>query len=759
MNPIVRELALTRRTTVIRDAVRAVRRAERPVSTSLAVLLGSAGLLAAASPATAQADSCPNNGLSGFRSYLPDCRAYEMVSPLEKNGGDIVGIHGDDGGGVVQASADGGNITYVALTSFEGSQGAPAQGAPIGSQYLSSRGPAGWGTENITTPMQAQTYTYSGDGTPYVAFSTDLTGGLLTNGVGGPSQTEHAVENAPLDPNAPAGYRNYYLREALSADSSYHAVLTSLPLEEPPESPNTFSLDLVGATPDLKHAVVDTAAALTPGATHAPHNLYEWGDGRLQAVNVLPGSEHGETAAPAALGHGAAGDTSRAVSDDGRRVFWTVGGGNGALYVREFGEGGDVADAKTLQVDTSHGSGNSGSGEFRTASSDGSRAFFVDANRLTPDSTAGFNTGENHDLYAYDVESGKTRDLTVDPEEAGAAVLGVVGASEDGSYVYFVARGALAAGTITGAPNLYMWHDGPGNGSVALVATLSVGDVSDWTDERSVVKQTSRVSPDGRHVVFMSRQSLTGFDNTDAVTGQPDTEVFSSEVGASGPVCVSCNRSGARPIGDSTIPGGDVFNVEALYRSRVLSADGSRVFFDSNDALVPQDTNGRQDVYEWEQEGAGSCPPGHTGGCVSLISGGTSNEDSAFVDASSDGSSVFFIIRQQLVPGDTDQLVDLYDARVGGGFPQPASPVCTGTGCQGLPSAPPVFATPPSGTASGVGNYPPPQPTPAAKPKPLTRAQKLAKALKACRGKHSRRQRMACERKARKTYRPSTKRA
>ena len=227
--------------------------------------------------------------------------------------------------------------------------------------------------------------------------------------------------------------------------------------------------------------------------------------------------------------------------------------------------------------------------------------------------------------------------------------------------------------------------------------------------------------------------------------------------------CASCNPTGEPP----SVPAqrhqwGSFLPVsESLssYQPRVISADGSRVFFDSIEPLVPQDINGSPDVYEWEREGAGSCPAGHAGGCIYLLSGGQSREYSFLVDASANGNDVFFVSRADLVKSDVTDYDVLYDARVGG--VEPVAAGCTGTGCQGIPPAPPIYATPASVTFNGTGNYPSePPPTP---PKSETRAQKLAKALKACRHRypHRKTRRQACERAAHKTYgaKTSAKRA
>jgi hypothetical protein len=142
------------------------------------------------------------------------------------------------------------------------------------------------------------------------------------------------------------------------------------------------------------------------------------------------------------------------------------------------------------------------------------------------------------------------------------------------------------------------------------------------------------------------------------------------------------------------------------YQPRVISDDGSRVFFDSIEPLVPRDDNGFVDVYEWERAGSGSCREAQssvTGGCVFLLSGGQSTDNSYLIDASASGDDVFFVSRADLVRSDRGDGDVLYDARVGGVEPL-AEGSCSGAGCQGAPPAPPIFSTPASVTFEGNGN-------------------------------------------------------
>ncbi len=373
-------------------------------------------------------------GGSGLGTGLPDGRAWEMVSPLDKNGGGISGIDGDNGGGVVEASPEGNGITYVSLASF----GEP-QGASIGSQYVSDRSAKeGWLAQNISVPMSAQTYTLGGAGTPYVAFSSSLSSGLVFNGRGG-YQYGHPVESPPLA-GAPAGYQNYYLRE-IPGDVS-QALLT----KKPSQSSKIFSLEFLGASSDLNHVAVSSEAVLAAGAIEeeGKSNLYEWERasrqtlGQFQPVNVLPsGAPKPSSSVFLGSGGGRAGHT---ISGDGSRVVWSDGHD---LYLRE-----DIGtpQAMTVQVDASQGGPDSGGGStFLTANNEVSKIFFSNTGRLTSGATTG---GEGlGNLYEFEPKNGplgRLTDLTVDP--TGADVQGVLGASEDGSYVYFVANGVLASG-------------------------------------------------------------------------------------------------------------------------------------------------------------------------------------------------------------------------------------------------------------------------------------------------------------------------
>jgi hypothetical protein len=587
---------------------------------------------------------------------LPDDRGWEMVSPIEKNGGEIQGFGAIQGGGVFQAAAQGGAITYTSSASFAGPQGSPGP-----NQYLSTRNGGEWTTENLTLPMISGSYPESPtSGVPYQIFSTDLAGGLVSNGrrCRTSAVTQCPVENPPLPGSgAPAGYRNYYLR---SGTGGFTALLSSAAVSGLALDSSHFELAFAGATPDLSHAILSSCAKLTADATEVPgsggecdptkQNLYEWSGGGLILINLLPGEGTGTPGASLAAQSGA-------ISTNGQRVYFT-GGAAGPIYLHEVG-----GPTRLLPETTGGGA------SFETASADGSLAFFIKAGHL----------------YRYTAASETVTDLT---PKGGA--LGVLGASEDGSFVYY----RTSAG-------LFLSRNG------AITA------ISPEVDPQSTPPSTgdARVSADGHHVLFLSTAELTAYDNRNPATGSPEQEAYlftAKGTPGAGLVCVSCNPSGERPIGPASLPGagpnGSGPFAQDSYKPRDLSADSKRVFFDSLDVLAIGDSNGDSDVYQWEANGTGTCVK--PSGCVNLISSGRAEGGASFLDASADGSDAFFLTDGPLVPSDVGG-VDVYDARIGGGFSTSSSVIpCFGDACQPLPPEPP---NPASGTlrSKASGNLEP----------------------------------------------------
>jgi hypothetical protein len=572
---------------------------------------------------------------------LPDSRGWELVSPVEKNGGRIDPPETIAKGGDLQAAAQGSLIAYSSASSFAG-----GSGAPIGSQYLGSRTSAGWATQNLTQPVFSGSYDFTDQGVPYRLFSSDLSRALMLNGDRCRTEaSECPVANPPLPgTDTPAGFQDYYLREG----SSFEALIGQSDIAGRGLDPSTFEVKLEGATPDLGAVVLASCSALTDdaidGCSGGGLNLYLWkkSTANLSLLNTLPG-------AVLAAGAGAISN------DDGQRVY-AYQLEDGPLFLYEAGQ-----PPKALPETIG------GAAAFQTASTDGAIAYYTVASTLS--------------RYSAPTEAST-------PIATG--VKGVLGTSTDGSAVYF-----------QDAAGLELWREGT---TTTVAPGPTAADPSSWPPATGA----SRVSADGTKLLFPSKAKLTGYDNTDKVTAQPDTELFLYDATAPLLKCVSCRPSGARPIGPSTIRGAYANGISfAAYKPRALSTSGRRVFFDTHDALVTGDSNsdptthtGAPDVYQWEAKGEGSCTL--AAGCLSILSNGALPQGASFADASADGSDAYFLTAASLIGTDPGSM-DLYDAKVGGGFAEPQPPIpCEGDACQVLPAVPsePSLAT----LAKGAGN-------------------------------------------------------
>jgi hypothetical protein len=662
-----------------------------------------------------------------------------MVSPPDKNGGEVDGgIYTGELVAPEQAAASGEAVTYASTSSFIEAE--PAS-AVVATQYVSTRTARGWSTKAIDPVQQLPegkvelVHPGAPDFSLFQGFSEDLDSGFLL------------AWNPQPDPSAPKGYFNPYRRNDLTG--GYELLSSAVP---PDHSPGQVELSLkgfgvlyAGMSADGQHVIFAANDQLTPRAIPGFVNLYEWSAGRpLELVSVLPNGtvdESGEeltenyslvfgseTKGIAFLqesgGVGAPYNFSGALSSDGKRAFWTDSGKR--VFMHEITESG----ARTVEVSASQKSGEPGTGQYWTANGDGSLVYFTSSEQLTADSTA---ASGGQDLYQYDADTGGLRDLTVD-SNAGetAGVQGVLGTgeSEGVPYVYFVARGVLGKGASAGQENLYVWHGG--DVAPTFIATLGEfeGEQGDFTEE--VMARTSRVSPDGKLLAFQSEMPLTGYDNLPA-DGQPCPapvregdrnpyvesyskgkgrcmEVFEYDAGIGSLACASCDPSGLPPTADSLVP--ETYHLfqnihgweSSTVQQRYLLDDG-RLFFQSEDALLPEATNGRQNIYEYEPEGVGQCASSGAGSCLYLISTGESSADSYFADASADGRDVFFLTNQQLVSQDGDGAVDVYDAREGGGFSSATAPPCTGEACKpAVTPAPAIYGAPSSATFQGSGN-------------------------------------------------------
>ena len=431
--------------------------------------------------------------------------------------------------------------------------------------------------------------------------------------------------------------------------------------------------------------------------------LYEWDAGTVRLAGVLPGGAASD-ASFAGQGVEHLVSTPGVISDgsDGHsRIFFTQPTDVSGATLTQVGTPGEARDvnastggnlfvrvdhASTEQLNVSERTGGSAfaPATFQTASSDGTRSFFTSAETLTDDASAG---GQN--IYMYDGSKPASDPhnltlVTVDEEPADGVgdALGVIGASDDGHYLYFAYSGQLINGDPAGGVWLYVWHDGqiariaPSDFGPQVFEQLATGVL--W----ALRPRQARVSPDGRTLLFSSITSLTGYDHgsCDSFLGTGCRELYVYDAADDSLACASCNPTGAPATGMATTFFGE--NLIGGTRAdapndQALTADGARVFFSTPEALVPDDTNQRIDAYEYDVASRS----------VALLTTGKSTADSYFVNADPSGENAFVITREQLVGWDKDGAYDVYDARVGGGFPEPppSRAPCDGSdACRGL---------------------------------------------------------------------------
>jgi hypothetical protein len=420
---------------------------------------------------------------------------------------------------------------------------------------------------------------------------------------------------------------------------------------------------------------LDDADTTAPTEFGTPSRIYKWADGQLAFIGIRP--DGSVPSKGSALSSGTEAALQGTVSRDGSRVLFSaqrndVGEGR-TLYIQTDGEP-TVEAVKETGVSMLPAN-QPFEPTFRGASSDLSRAFYTTRSRLTPDSGTGAESSGEEDLYVYDIDADKVRDLTprldgisdsnVDPAEADRGrARGLVANSEDGKRIYFVAD---AQYDVAPSPegelpspegrNLYLAELDGIDGPIELrfIAALGASDSDAWQAPMYFLNgKSSYASADG---------SVLGFGSTEPLTGQAlggTEQLFVYDAEADTLECASCPGDGSLPAGDvnlkQAIYGGQVWQYQNSYR-RWVSTDG-RVFFHTASQLVDGDTNFVDDVYEYRA------------GQLRLVSAGTGVNASRLEDVSRDGGTVIFTTGDTLIPQDEEPgIPKLYAARVGGGFP------------------------------------------------------------------------------------------
>jgi hypothetical protein len=724
----------------------------------LLVVVGLGAPVGAFGMGDANQAACPNEAMEGFREYLPDCRGYEMVSPPFKSGQQAE---------VTAVSGDGSRVL-----GFSASFGGAAGNEVFGSSYEFVRSGSGW----AASALDPSASLFSAPARRGVSDDFDRT--LWT--MRGLSQSVYTED--------------VYVREA---DGSFVMVGPLTPpsvAAGPPggsyPAPVEDSDRIVGMSSDLSRVLVSIRSPETPdihwpgdttriggGDTYSLYEFVSTGNSRPVLVGVSDGSTivNGVTL-PAGrlisdcgtlLGSIDSQDSYNAVSASGETVFFTAEkatagcraeGGEGPpvneLYARLGGvETVAVSEPAPGQCEACSTTVRAGA-EFQGASEDGSKAFFLTEQELLP-GAKGMN------LYEYDFDNPPGRKIvrvSIDPSEPGveAGVVGVARVSDDGSHVYFVAKGVLTganaegAAPVAGEDNLYVFERDTAfpAGRLAFIGTLAEVDEWDWStgDERPV-----QATPDGRFVVFDSVADLTpGDTSSQSQVFEYDAQaerLVRVSVGATGYPAgmVSADANGSSIASQSYVEG--IGKRPAVTPGLAVSADGSVVIFSSVGALTPGSEVAApaeaDSVYEYRSVGS------IADGGVYLLSNDhdTVSGEPPSLDAS--GDDVFFTTFAPLLAEDVDTQADVYDARVDGGFPPPVVPrVCEGEACQGSLPPSPSFVGPGSVSGVGGGNLtasPLGSAVSRPKVKPLTWAQKLAGALRVCRRERRRRERMVCE--------------
>jgi hypothetical protein len=733
------------------------------VSTVGVVGLLSTGAFMVAAPAATADSPCPNEGFrTSYSAALPDCRAYELLAPgvqpfFNTFGGESNANLGEPIVGAELSTFAAEASTASGLAFF--STFAPPGSTTDGPFYLASRDLSGWSFQNVIPPQQTEETAAC---LPFMAdWSANLERGILADGFANPfgTGTTCGADEPELVRGEPRGAQNIFLRD--NSTGAYQLI------DQAPLTGVSSTAFYQGGSRDLGLVAFSEDAELTSGAP-AGVDYYVWAGGKTdRLLTILPDGKatKGEIVNATIEPIFEKSPTyTHAIAPNGSRIEFIAGGD---LYSRvhpgEAQSGFDEAGlcnepdkGCTVQIDLSQTAEPGGGGVFQGSSGENSEiVYFTDENRLTSDSTA---TTSEPDLYEYDFSKPlgeRLTDLTVDSNVGEHAdVLGFVGNNESGlpgDFAYFVANGVLASNknrfggqAVSEAPNLYLAHEG----TTTFIATLSAtGDSCDW----EVPCMTARVSSNGRYLGFDSLEQITGFDNLDARTSEPDQEIFLYDADADLLSCASCGSLGTAPTAPTApasirLPEGTFAKpVNPLHLQRNVS-DNGQVFFDTRTQLLEQARNGVSNVYEYKA------------GELHLLSTGTAEAPSYFYEASSDGGDVYLITQQALTPGSNSEELAIFDARVDGGFPAPSltsSESCEGESCsapQSIAPRPPAIS---SGSISGQGNLEPAVAKPAVRS--LTNAQKLAKALKSCRAKRNKHKRDVCEAQARKRYGPRLK--
>jgi hypothetical protein len=694
-------------------------------------------------------------------------RAWEMVTLPEKN------FYDANGGafGLYEASvATGGDAVGYCTTALFGEP--PGRMSQSCAPYISRRTPNGWQTPaDFPEYCHVDPITGDEDGRLTVFPSPDYSRYLFSK------SESKGCPVPPLDPAAPMNpsyfSRNFYLRDATG---SAYQLLNPNTRTTGRGDYQWNSQRYEGGSDDFGHVVFRSNVNQTAAPEDSPpegdfRKLYDWtrqGEpgcaqpgGCLELASRGPDDKPFETdSSIAAIQRGVnVQQLPSAVSADGERIFFSnpinptapsddpsvpvlCNTAGCDLYMREGG-------ATTHDVSESECTAECGPGSpdiLRYATPSGEKAFFSSCAKLTDASSFDQASCSGPNLYRWDLNAPPGHhlvDLTTDHEPSDgldSGFLGLIGASDDGDTAFFVTAKQIVAGqpttpvvlsgnfngTINNA-KLYRWRWNGGDPSVDYLGPYQSLD-GRWGVELNLSGYLREVTPSGGDVMIFSRLRIDPAADHD---GDADIYRWDSEEGWT---CVSCQAPGAPSGGDVdmeqielSISGLSFEEILSYEAENFISDDGKRIAFGTPDALVPEDVNGEagcpldnvflatnwpskfyacEDAYEWHE------------GTVSLLSSGTGSSAVRLIGSSLSGNDVFFWTRQPLVGWDRGEDTDVYDARVGGGFPEPPAqpPGCEGAEqCHLAGTATPAASGAGTAVFQGPGN---PAPKHKGAPKP-----------------------------------------
>jgi len=715
------------------------------------ITLGALMVLALSTTTPALATTCPNEPLrTGPSASLPDCRAYELVTPADLGRGqDMTFSNGVDH---ATPSSDGEHLALQTVAPIEPNPGTST--STTGTRAVFSRTPQGWVMRSVVDP-ESQSVT-SANNIGVNLFSPDLsTVGLESfTGLNEVEQSpDTAFEVGPVG-GPYTVVANVPRREATGARTRISFVGANAGTASVP----SFSDVLLDSSDHgLAFSAAERAVAEAEGTVAGTEDMYDWSGGQLRLVNV---TSEGALTSPcgAVLGDGTpelGPGTVNAVSEDGSKIFFTSPEPTAIeqhpascpdpsrLYMRVDGrETVEVSAPQGVTVEPSERK----TAEYIGATPDGSRVFFTTDTRLTKETaeeeakeaendTKGGEEELNNKLFMYNTKTGVLTRVAVGVPEKNDGNRKFFVISGDGSTVYY--QTTIGGGCKPCSVYRYETGKETGPGNPSFVATS--GEPHDSAEPMYTTRN-------GEFLVFVSTEVRDAEYPNGEPLGEPGAdynELYRYDTADGSVRCVSCGEGGSPAKGvvykpqEFGMSEPNSHSLPMVTKDEIpgvvqMSDDGRRVFFETTAQLVPQDTNnptftltsvsGSQgfDVYEWEADGTEEAPGVFCGvvvGCTHLITAGEDVGPEMFLGASKDGRNIFFTSAAQLVPQATPEFTNIYDARIDGGFPQPApKPECTS--CQGVGSPPPLFSPGASLTFAGAPNPAPAATTPGSPPRP-----------------------------------------